>query len=153
MNRIGSRRTLLNQQSVYDQNAAAFFAVVTTPTPTQKTAVNNFIKGAKTDGWWDKMDRIYINVGTTITHYSYCLKTLTQRTAVNSPTWNARGTTYNGTTNYFRGDAHVDTWTNLSASGACAGTFFDTLISFGNGNLQGVYITNKNYFVQAGAGA
>ena len=57
-----------------DSDAQAFITAAAITDPTQQTAIENLVKGMKTDGTWTKMKAVYPFVGGTATTHKWNLK-------------------------------------------------------------------------------
>ena len=92
----------LPRSPAYDADAAAFFTAAGITDVTQKAAVNTLILGLKSAALWTSFYALYPFVGGTSGAHAVNAKTpgTYNITWVNSPTHNANGVTFNGTTNY-----------------------------------------------------
>jgi len=102
-------------EHLYDPDAMLYFEQLTPqPSALYKEAINTLIKQLKSDGNWNKLDRLW-NFATEYQQHatiSIVTPTSTAITEVNSPTWVASlGYTGNGTTQY------LDTGFNPSSGG------------------------------------
>lgn len=113
---VVSCQNLSDNSFSWDADALTFFTRASITDGTQKGAVNQLVQNAKANGWWTACDAIYPMVGGNATAHSKNLKANTFNiTWVNTPTHNASGVTFNGTTQY--GDS---TFTPSTAGGVFA---------------------------------
>lgn len=102
-------RYLLSSSDNTDPSAKAYFAAAGITSPTERKAANTFIVGLKNAGLWTGLDRLYLCSPTSQAAALYCAKSLTQMTAVNSPTYATTGFTFNGTSSYLNTGAAMNT--------------------------------------------
>ncbi len=111
----------------YDADAAAFFAAVVTAggsfTTNEKTYINTIILNGKAHGWWAKTHYLHLYMGGTVASMKYNVKNpldtdaAFRLTFVGSPTLNANGCTFNGTTQYI--NDHYVASVNASQNDKC----------------------------------
>jgi len=98
---------------VFDPDAEAFFTAAGITNQAEKIAMNNFVVSTKSGNSWQKSSRIFPFSPTSSVASSYCMKSLTQFTYVNSPTWSAAGVAFS-----VAGNSYLNTGYNPNADGA-----------------------------------
>lgn len=124
----GSRRQLMTPIVFLSESLAYFEAMRAagySASQNEKIFADSWIRKRKADGSWDKIDRAYLHIGT-LTTQLMCCKSLTSRTAVNSPVASANGLTYNGSNNYTVSDVALNTLTKIGANDAHAFSMFSS---------------------------
>jgi hypothetical protein len=119
--RFGSRRSLYSSSSGFDESALAYFEAAGISNQAERQAVNRFFIQLKQAGFWDQIIRIYLFSSTSLEAASYCAKTLTTGTFVNSPSLSSLGVLFDGASNYFVLPDTINLWlgpsvNNLSVS-------------------------------------
>lgn len=88
-------------RSVFDADAARFFAAAAITDPTQQNAVNNMVLSLKAQNLWTTFFALYPFVGGNASaHAQNLVSALYPITWTNAPTQDANGVTGNGTTQY-----------------------------------------------------
>ena len=97
-----------------DPDAKAYINAVVaagaTVTPTQRNAINAFVKGGKTDGWWASMKRIYLPIWSAASPNAIDIVSRASGTFIGTPT-------YGTSTVSFASSAYFDSGTSFSAQG------------------------------------
>jgi len=160
-----------------DPDAQAFITAAAITDPTQQAAIDNLVKGLKSDNIWTKMKAIYPFVGGTASTHKWNLKDPRDLDAAFRLVFNggwthsSNGATPNGTNGFANtylnpatvinnvNDGHLSYYsrtnsTNISAIEiGCAdlSTSFDMVIKFGASNLAGACINmfDSNVFTNA----
>jgi hypothetical protein len=120
---LGSRKVLFNRSGGFDPDAASYFAAAGITNAAERVAANNLIVSLKNNSLWSKFDRLYLFSPTSLAAALYCAKSLTQMTAVNSPTFATTGITFNGTTQYLNTTTNVNTYTQYQQDSASCGVY------------------------------
>lgn len=118
---LGTRKIFFNAGG--DKDAEAYFAIAGITSASERTAVLNFFSGLKANNLWSRMDRLYLISPTSLSAALYCAKSLTQMTAVNSPTFATTGITFNGTTNYLNTNTPANSLQNYLQDAASLGVY------------------------------
>lgn len=109
--------SLSSAVSGLDPDAKAYIDAVVaagaTVTSTQRNAINEFVKGGKTDGWWSSMKRIYLPIWSIAAPSAIDIKTRLSGTFVGTPT-------YSSSTVSFSAGAYFDSNTSFLAQGLTA---------------------------------
>lgn len=97
--------SLSSATSVLDPDAKSYINAVVlagaTVTPSQKNAINAFVKNGKSDGWYFLLKRMYLPVWGAASPNAICLTSLTSGTFVGSVLHSAGYVEHNGTNSYF----------------------------------------------------
>ena len=92
-----------------DPDAKAYINAVVaagaTVTSTQRTAINNFVKGEKAGSRWTLLKRLYLPIWGVAAPNAICMTSLTSGTFVGGVTHSSGYVTTNGTTGHFLSDA------------------------------------------------
>ena len=95
----------------------AVIAAGATVTATQRNAINAFVKGGKTDGWWSSMKRIYLPIWGIAAPNAIEMATRTSGTFVGTVTHSSGFVKGDGSTGYFDFGTRMQTDGLTSASG------------------------------------
>jgi hypothetical protein len=97
------------QTSGLDSDAKAYINAVVaagaTVTSTQRTAINNFVKGEKAGSRWTLLKRLYLPIWGVAAPNAICMTSLTSGTFVGGVTHSSGYVTTNGSTGHFLSDA------------------------------------------------
>ena len=122
--RLASRRSLFGPSGPsFDASAEAYFAAAGITDFAEKRAANNLIVGLKDANIWDGIFRLFLFSPTSLEAASYCAKTLTQGTFVNSPTHSASGVEFNGVDQAFTLTGALNAIMPGSQNSACTAVY------------------------------
>lgn len=109
----------------FDADAKAYIDAVVaagaTVTETQRNAINTFVKGGKTDGWWPSMRRIYLPIWSIAAPNAIDIVSRTSGTFAGTVTHAAGYVQGNGTTGYFNSNTSSTTGFGWAAGSAFLG--------------------------------
>lgn len=122
--RISSRRSLFGPTGPsFDSSAEAYFQAAGITDQTEKQAANALIVGLKDANIWDGIFRLFLFSPTSLDAASYCAKTLTQGTFVNTPTHSANGVLFNGVDQAFTLTGALNAIMPSSQNSACTAVY------------------------------